>query len=217
MPTERFENLATPRIARILSVALDEFANHSYHNASYNRIIKGSGLSKGTMYYYFRSKEDLFQTLIKACSRDFQGLLNPGAGPDSATDYWLQLEAMLNQFLQLLRKKPILARLISQFLSRDSRRSQHPAAVTLTQIDEWLQEYVVTGQLLGAVRTDLAVEFLSQLVWSVWDSASLWFDITNTSAPHSQVCEVVLDLLKRVLMPSHSQSANDGKIPEQRL
>ena len=40
--------------------ALDEFAAHGFHDASLNRIIEAAGISKGSMYYYFDGKEDLF-------------------------------------------------------------------------------------------------------------------------------------------------------------
>ena len=44
----------------ILRAALDEFAAHGFHDASLNRIIDAAGISKGSMYYYFDGKEDLF-------------------------------------------------------------------------------------------------------------------------------------------------------------
>ena len=60
----RIENLDTSRIANIMSVALEEFSQADYQSSSFNRIIKNSGISKGTMYYYFKSKEDVFLTFI---------------------------------------------------------------------------------------------------------------------------------------------------------
>ena len=66
MPTDKIESMDTQKIANIMSVALDEFALYSYDKSSYNNIIKKAGMSKGTMYYYFKSKEDLFNTLLSA-------------------------------------------------------------------------------------------------------------------------------------------------------
>lgn len=48
----------------IFNAALEEFAEHGYHNASTNRMIRKAGISKGTLFYYFNSKQELFQDLV---------------------------------------------------------------------------------------------------------------------------------------------------------
>ena len=45
--------------------SLNEFCEYSYENASLNRIIKNSGASKGSFYYHFKNKEDLYQKLLE--------------------------------------------------------------------------------------------------------------------------------------------------------
>ena len=49
----------------ILEEALSEFCENDYKNASVNQIIAKAGSSKGTFYYYFKDKEDLYITLVK--------------------------------------------------------------------------------------------------------------------------------------------------------
>lgn len=48
-----------------MKASLDEFSNHSYEHASLNRIIKQAGVSKGSFYYHFANKEDLYGQLLK--------------------------------------------------------------------------------------------------------------------------------------------------------
>ncbi len=48
----------------ILNSALNEFSIKSYKEASLNEILKNSKISKGVFYYYFKSKSDLYVTLI---------------------------------------------------------------------------------------------------------------------------------------------------------
>ena len=43
-----------------MRAAMDEFAAHGFHDASLNRVIESAGISKGSMYYYFNGKEDLY-------------------------------------------------------------------------------------------------------------------------------------------------------------
>lgn len=49
----------------ILSVALQEFLNHGYGNASLTRIVKAAGISKTTLYSRYASKADLFSAIVQ--------------------------------------------------------------------------------------------------------------------------------------------------------
>ena len=52
------------RRSHILKVALNIFGDEGYHASSINRIAKEANISKGLIYTYFESKEDLLKTLI---------------------------------------------------------------------------------------------------------------------------------------------------------
>lgn len=49
----------------LIEESLIEFGSTSYENASLNRIIKNAKVSKGSFYYHFKNKEDLYQHLLK--------------------------------------------------------------------------------------------------------------------------------------------------------
>ena len=49
---------------KILISALEVFSGHSYHAASMTMIAEEAGVSKGTLYWHFESKEDLFRELV---------------------------------------------------------------------------------------------------------------------------------------------------------
>lgn len=53
------------RREELLEAAMDEFAAKSYEEASLNNIIKNAGISKGTFYYHFRDKEDLYLNILR--------------------------------------------------------------------------------------------------------------------------------------------------------
>ncbi len=61
---EQFEAIRLERREHILQSALKVFAEDGYHNASISKVSKEAGISKGLMYNYFESKEELLQTLI---------------------------------------------------------------------------------------------------------------------------------------------------------
>ncbi len=59
---------AFERKQELLDAALAEFSRKSYEEASINRIIANAGISKGTFYYHFKDKADLYLYLIRHTS-----------------------------------------------------------------------------------------------------------------------------------------------------
>lgn len=202
MPTERIEGLTTQRFANILSVALEEFASFRYNDASFNRIIKNCQMAKGTMYYYFKSKEDLFLTIHKATLRDFKKVtaLSQQEAED-ATSFWIHAEELLLEFYRTLYRKPAVSQFVTNFLNQDSRREGHPAVATVNALDAWLQAFLARGQELGAIRADLPIEQLSVLAWGIWESCRSWLPSEENKMQAIVHPDVILDIFRRALTP----------------
>ena len=60
----QFEELRKLSREKILNVALELFANKGYHATSISQIAHKAKISKGLMYNYFSSKEDLLSEII---------------------------------------------------------------------------------------------------------------------------------------------------------
>lgn len=52
---------------RLLAAALKEFAEHGLAGARVDRIVRAAGVNKQAVYYYFKDKEDLYQTVLERC------------------------------------------------------------------------------------------------------------------------------------------------------
>lgn len=62
-----FENLSIAERDRILFACLDEFGSVGYEQASTNRMVEKAGIPKGTLFFYFGSKQELFLYLVDYC------------------------------------------------------------------------------------------------------------------------------------------------------
>jgi AcrR family transcriptional regulator len=62
---EQFEEIREARKAEILEAAFELFATEGYHGASVSKIAKQAGISKGLMYNYFNSKEDVLRAVMR--------------------------------------------------------------------------------------------------------------------------------------------------------
>src|SRR5690625_4938817 len=64
----KISNLEPKRKNAILNAALKEFSTKGFDDASTNVIAKEAGISKGLMFHYINSKEDLFLFLYDYCA-----------------------------------------------------------------------------------------------------------------------------------------------------
>lgn len=63
--SEQIEAVKKEKRMIIENAALEIFAEDGYHHASVSKIAKRAGVSKGLMYNYFHSKEELLKELIR--------------------------------------------------------------------------------------------------------------------------------------------------------
>ena len=60
-----FYSLEQDKQKRIIYSAMEEFAEKGFKRASTNSIVENAGISKGMLFYYFGSKEELFDFLCE--------------------------------------------------------------------------------------------------------------------------------------------------------
>ncbi|MFP4171893.1 MAG: TetR/AcrR family transcriptional regulator [Candidatus Hydrogenedentota bacterium] len=63
------------RPAQILDAALDVFAEKGFHEARMDEIAERAGITKGTIYLYFESKEELFLAMVRTGFAEWVNLL----------------------------------------------------------------------------------------------------------------------------------------------
>ena len=70
---------------RIMDAAKQVFAEKGYHEATMDEVAKRLGVSKGALYLYFSSKEELFEALCRKAPNAFKDILhstfNDGQNP----------------------------------------------------------------------------------------------------------------------------------------
>ena len=205
MPTDRIGNLDTARVAKIMSAAMQEFAASDYDGSSFNRIIKACGISKGTMYYYFKSKEDLYLTILKACSREYAALKQPMPLEfASSSEFWLFCEQKLTQLYLLFEKRSPVARFIESMLCFQNRAHESPSAEAIKAIELVLSDYIIVGQITGAIRKDWPIELTLSFLWSYWETVNHWYRRHEKSTAQEKA-RLLLDLMQRSLQPERKK------------
>ena len=73
---ENFERIPPDEQKRILDACLEEFALNGYEEASTNAVVKKANIPKGTLFFYFGSKKDLYLYVIDRAVERFVAFIN---------------------------------------------------------------------------------------------------------------------------------------------
>jgi AcrR family transcriptional regulator len=168
----RFAKLPSEKRERILQVAREEFTEHGYAKASLNRIIERSGISKGSMYYYFHDKGALYTAVLEhAFEQLLQELPLPNIRDLGRDEFWPAIERFSVALFDYSVAHPDLMRLVRTVHALEGL-SDAPSLEPVHDIGRsWLSEAFLRGQELGLVRTDMPLE-LMLAIWSAIDTTA---------------------------------------------
>lgn len=88
------------RREQILNAAQSCFGKTGYHKTRMDDIVRAAGLSKGALYWHFKSKDEIFLALFDRFDREifaaWDGISNLGALETLRTESEIVLEALLS-------------------------------------------------------------------------------------------------------------------------
>jgi len=218
MSLARFSKLDPAKKAQIIRVATEEFAERGYERASLNRILVRSGMSKGSLYYYFADKDDLYRTVLKAYSDRMLQIWSGGSSKQipafsqirTPEEYWAAWVQHWQRSLGNHERNPVEAKLFGQCIRQRASGTSHPALTELAaELREWVREVLKRGQRIGAVRTDLAEELLLDASFGMMEGFDRWLDNCRQSGEAGRTeewAELAVGLLRRIVEPSGSAS-----------
>lgn len=74
---KQFENIREEKMNLIMNVALELFADEGFHGTTISKIAQEAGISKGLLYNYFESKDDLIRKIIYSGLDDIDKFFDP--------------------------------------------------------------------------------------------------------------------------------------------
>ncbi len=99
----------------ILSAALDEFSARGYDATRLDDVAKRAGVAKGTIYLYFRDKEQLFQELVRSMLMPLIGAIEAMGAAD--VPFTAMAEHIVDLFVREIyetRRKDVIRLMIAE-------------------------------------------------------------------------------------------------------
>jgi AcrR family transcriptional regulator len=106
---KQFEEIRENRKQQIMQAALELFAREGYHSSSVARIARFAGISKGLLYNYFSSKEDLLDSIMALGIEKFHHILDE---IQNELDTPEELMMYIHGGFEIIRREPEFYRLL---------------------------------------------------------------------------------------------------------
>lgn len=205
MPRPRFHKLPAAQQEAILGAALEEFASHGFNEASLNRIIDEAEISKGSMYYYFDGKEDLYAHV----ARVELGRLFDGVGPfpvPTARDpdaFWATLTDYYLRIMGSLASSPKLAALARGWIATSASPALQQAQKEMeAALLPWFEQALAAGQRARAVRNDVPTGLLIAVVFGMGQALDMWLMTQELDEKTlRRLVPVCIGMIRQVLSP----------------
>ena len=142
---------------RILTAAERIFARHGFFAAKVSDVAKEAGVADGTIYLYFKSKDDLLISLFERRMRQLNGALKDAIAGKSPRE---QLRAFVRTYLQLVHDEPAAAEVLTIELRQSAKFMKEYDNVELADFLRMLAAVVTANGMDAVVPAHMAARMV---------------------------------------------------------
>jgi TetR/AcrR family fatty acid metabolism transcriptional regulator len=169
--SKKREGVAADKRERILRAAIKVFARKGFYSTRVSEIAKAAGVADGTIYLYFKNKDDVLISIFQ--DRISKLLDHLGAAIAAESTFEGKLRACVDLQLGLLDGSRELAEVITVNLRQSSRLLKQYGLPLFGRYLETISGVFEFGQEQGVVRKDLHPRVLSRAMWGAIDAIAL--------------------------------------------
>jgi len=173
---------------RILDAAVKIFAGKGFFQARVSEIAREARVADGTVYLYFKSKDDLLISIFEVKMRDVIRRFREAVSelPDGPSRLMRLVELHLGGF----QANPDLAAVFQVELRQSYRFMREYAKGELKEYLDLIGEVVEQGRREGVFRDDLPVSLIKRFIFgaidevvSTWVSSGMKYDLSVSAGP----------------------------------
>ncbi len=174
MPTSTFYNLDESKRKQIFDACVEEFAAHTYSEASINQIIKTANIPRGSFYQYFADKEDCYLYLLGEIAKEKMILFRDIVAKDDDDTVFDEYEKMFDQAIVWIEKKPQYYQIGIKMDMDNSEFIRKLLKGNQAGLD-YFASLIKRDQDRGIIRKDVDADVLTEMLFSINRTALMNF------------------------------------------
>lgn len=162
-----------PKYKQIIDAAVVVIAENGYHQAQVSRIAKQAGVADGTIYLYFKNKEDILISLFHEKMGYFvEQIEEEIKGKDTAGE---KLLVLIQKHFNILSEDDKLAVVTQLELRQSNKELRLRINDVLRGYLKLIDSIIIEGKENGEFLPDLSVRLARQMIFGTIDeTATTW-------------------------------------------
>lgn len=182
--TEAWRTLPDAKRQLVTEAAVQEFADHGYSGASMNTLVRAAGISKGSLFNYFRTKGDLFEGIVDAAFGRVKATVKSVRDNTAGEPLDARLERLLEAGFAFVNEHPRLASIYFRVMrSGDAPFGRQRLEEMGHLYRQFLADLIADAQRAGEVdpaidpdRTAWLLDAMMERLLSAWHAGHLTAD-----------------------------------------
>ena len=193
----RDDELKRHRRAEILRAAVVVFADKGYFAARMREVAQHAGVADGTLYLYFKGKEDLLVSVLEEYADAF--LTRARRDADKAVDPHEKLRLIVERHLFSMESDRALAQVFQIELRHTRRFLRQVAKGKVAEYLGLLQSVIAEGVRKGEFRDDVPTEVAARAVFGAVDEVVTAWVLASRPYPLASHAKPLVALILRAL------------------
>ena len=181
-----------PKRDAILRAAIDVFAGRGFFNAQVADVARAAGVAAGTVYLYFKSKDDLLVSIFERSMRE--GLTTGRAAVVDLRDPRERLRRLARAHLARLGSDRNLAIVFQVELRQSTKFMERFSATLLRDYLGLIREAIADGQREGTFRADVKATAMAKMLFGALDEMATNWILSRRRYSLEADADTVVDL-----------------------
>lgn len=192
---------------RILDAAVEVIAEHGYFHSPVSAIAARAGVADGTVYLYFKSKDDLLRAAIDTTLGQFYEAVEERF--KTMHDPREQLEYIARVHLESSSVNRSMAILMQTEMRQSAKFVAEFSQKHLVRYIQVVREVVRRGQRSGVFRRDISDAVVAHCMFGAVDELLSSAVLTNREYNAQSTAKQVLDVLLNGIAAGNRESGDD--------
>jgi TetR/AcrR family fatty acid metabolism transcriptional regulator len=177
---------------QIIEAAVRVFARRGYYNSRVSDIAREAGIAAGTIYLYFKTKDDILVTLFRDKMAEFVGALRKAiAGEPDAVS---KVRRLVSLHFRMLEENPDLAEVVQVELRQGQKFFRGASSQEIGAYFALIGSVLEEGVAERRFRSDLPVKVATKMLFGAMDQmATSWvlgkrgYQLADTADPVAEI------------------------------
>jgi TetR/AcrR family fatty acid metabolism transcriptional regulator len=193
------EKIGSDKYQKIIQAATRVFARKGFYNSKVADIAKEAEVADGTIYLYFKNKDDLLISIFEECMDAFAAAAQEML--EKTKDPVEKLKQLVRLHLDFVRKNQDTAQVLQIELRQSSKFMKEYAGTKFKEYLKIIGDILEEGRGKGIFRPNLNCFIAKRALFGAIDEMALeWILMKkkryNTEEAAEQLCELFIEGLK---------------------